>query len=69
MMVDRARFELATFRNFDLRGKPKGLQTERSAGLIYRPTTNVQKMVKGFNPYALLSHLWQRLTKQEHHAV
>ena len=68
-MVDQARFELAAFRTLDLRGKPVGLQTERSAELIYWPTTNEQKMVRCFNPYALVSLRVQRQAKRERHAV
>jgi hypothetical protein len=51
-MVDRARFELAASWRFDLPGDPEGLQTMRSAGLIYRPTDDVETNAESFNPYA-----------------
>jgi hypothetical protein len=58
-MVDRARFELAASWRFDLRGNPEGLQTMRSAGLIYRPTATVESNAESFNPYApICLHVW-----------
>jgi hypothetical protein len=53
-MVDRARFELAASWRFDFLGNPGGLQTMRSAGLIYRPTVNDESITERFNPYALI---------------
>lgn len=38
IVVDRVGFEPTTFWSFDLLRDPEGLQTRRSAGLIYRPT-------------------------------
>ena len=38
IVVDRVGFEPTTFWIFDLLRDPEGLQTRRSAGLIYRPT-------------------------------
>ncbi len=54
-VVDRARFELAASWRLDLLGDPEGMQTMRSAGLIYRPTNIEESERECFNPYALNS--------------
>ena len=48
IVVDRVGFEPTTFWSFDLLRDPEGLQTRRSAGLIYRPTAAVISVPRAF---------------------
>lgn len=48
IVVDRVGFEPTTFWSFDLLRDPEGLQTRRSAGLIYRPTVAVISVPRAF---------------------
>ena len=65
-VVDRARFERATFWSFDLLGDPEGLQTRRSAGLIYRPTSESLLPLACFNPYVLAARFERCQARLEH---
>ncbi len=48
IVVDRVGFEPTTFWSFDLLRDPEGLQTRRSAGLIYRPTVAGLSVLRAF---------------------
>ncbi len=48
VVVDRVGFEPTTFWSFDLLRDPEGLQTRRSAGLIYRPTVAGLSVLSAF---------------------